>query len=255
MKKYLLWLCFTIYLLSSSAAAQRFSASLQFSSGGAFSSVAALTQYEISYNPIPELTIGAKIGLQNAPVGSVVVFQLNPYAYYRLLIASSETWFITGFAGVNINFNYAPPSTAATTAAVQSVKPTLTLQKEGADDDPKPVTKPIPNVSALGFRITTLLGIDGSWFIDEQNSFYFGLEADAILPPNFAINIYPYLEFDYQAFDALTIAIGGYLNIGNPFAYNVYAYGFYNLTSSSALRLELSWNGQFAVSLRYTLKG
>jgi hypothetical protein len=248
--KHLIWLCLVV--LGSSATAQRFSASLQFSSGGAFSNAAALTQFEVSYNPMPELTIGTKIGLQNAPLGSVVVFQLNPYAYYRLLVASSETWFLTGFAGVNINFNYAP-SGSTITAAAQSANPVLRPQKDGVDDDDL-IVNPIPNVSALGFRITTLFGLDGAWFIDEKNSVYLGLETDLVLPPNFGISVYPYLEYDYQALDNLTIAVGGYLNFGALFAYNVYVYGFYNLTSSSALRLELNWNGQFGVALRWTLK-
>ncbi len=245
-------ICIIVFLLSSSAVAQRFSASMQFSSSGAFTSVAALSQFEISYNLIPEVTIGTKIGLQNAPIGSVLVLQLNPYAYYRLLIASSETWFITGFAGLNINFNYAPPSTSTTQINVVAQ---ARKEGQGSGKEEDTIINPIPNTSALGFRITTLLGIDGAWFIDEQNSVYAGIETDVIMPPNFAIIIYPYLEYDLQVLDNLTIAIGGYLNIGNPFAYNIYAYGFYNLTSSSALRLELNWNGQFGVSLKWTLKG
>jgi hypothetical protein len=249
--KHLIWLC--LIVLGSSATAQRFSASLQFSSGGAFSNVAALTQFEVSYNPIPELTIGTKIGLQNAPLGSVVVFQLNPYGYYRLLVASSETWFLTGFAGVNINFNYAPPSSTIA-AAVQSSSLALRPLKKGSDDQDDPIINPIPGVNALGFRITTLFGLDGAWFIDEQNSVYLGLEVDLVLPPNLSISFYPYLEYDYQALDNLTIAVGGYLNFGSLLAYNVYLYGFYNLTSSSALRLELNWNGQFGVALRWTLR-
>jgi hypothetical protein len=233
-----------IWLLLSVANAQRYSASLQFSSGGAFAALAFSSQFEVAYNPIPELTVGTKVGLQAASLGSALSLRLNPYVFYRILLVSSQAWFLTGYGGINAVYNSANIPTSSTEAG----------RKKGEDDD-LPNNPPIPTPTGVGFQALVLLGIDGAWFIDERNSAYFGLETDVQAIPSLSLTVYPYLEYDLQALDELTVALGGYLGLGSVFSYTLYAYGIYSLSSSAVLRFEVSFTGQLNLALRFSLRG
>ena len=235
------------WLLFSTTHAQRYNASLQFSSGGAFRALVVSSQFELSYNPFSELTLGAKVGTQSSAVGAALSLRVNPYLFYRLLLVSSQTWFFTGYSGINLSYN-----SGGGVVLVATAKPKKEIEDEIED---LPITSPIPTPTETGFQATALFGVDGAWFLDDLNSLYFGLETDLIIFPNLNFTVYPYLEYDIQVFDVLTVALGGYVGISTGFTYNLYAYGIYNLSGNALLRLELSFNGGFLIALRWTIKG
>jgi hypothetical protein len=240
---------------SSFASAQNFAATLQISGASPFSSFNALSQFELGLEVSPGVTVGAKLSLQNTLPGNAVLLRINPYALYKLLLLAEEQWFLTGYAGGNLNFTYAPSLTTGTAAL-------RTLEKGrgrgGDEDDDNPVGDDFPQptpTSALEFRVTGLVGVDGAYFPTEVISLYFGLELDADALPTFRFWAYPYLELDYLVTEQLTVALGGYLSLGSSTGYNFYTYAFYDLTGTTSLRFELSFNGAFSSALRFVLKG
>jgi hypothetical protein len=242
-----------LWIFSSFASAQNFAATLQISGASPFSSLNALSQFELGLEVSPGVTVGAKLSLQNTLPGNAVLLRINPFALYKLLLVAEEQWFLTGYAGGNFNFTYAP--SLATTTALRTLE---SGKGKGGDDDddlPSGDDRPQPDpTSPLEFRITGLVGVDGAFFPTEEISLYFGLELDADALPTFRFWAYPYLELDYLVTEQLTVALGGYLTLGSSTGYNIYTYAFYNLTSTTSLRLELSFNGAFSSALRFVLK-
>jgi hypothetical protein len=246
-----------LWAFSSLASAQNFAATLQISGASPFSSLNALSQFELGLEVSPGVTVGAKLSLQNTLPGNAVLLRVNPFALYKLLLVAEEQWFLTGYAGGNLNFTYAP--SLATSTATAELRTLESGKGKGGDDDddaPSGDDRPQPDpTSPLEFRITGLVGVDGAFFPTEEISLYFGLELDADALPTFRFWAYPYLELDYLVTEQLTLAFGGYLTLGSSTGYNVYTYAFYDLTSTTSLRLELSFNGAFSSALRFVLKG
>jgi hypothetical protein len=245
------------WLACAQVKAQSFVASLQLGTTAPFSAFNALSQFEIGLEVTPGVTFGAKISVQNTLPGNAVLLRINPSLIYKMLLIAEEQWFLTAYAGGNFNFTYAP--NLITTNATSSNLRTLESGKgkDGTDDDnPSGDDRPQPTPTApLEFRFTGLVGVDGAFFPSELISVYFGFELDGDALPTPRFWAYPYLELDYLVSESLTVALGGYLSISSSFEYNVYAYGFYDLTSTTSLRLELSFNGAFSTALRFALKG
>jgi hypothetical protein len=108
-----LWIVLLLWLIGSGGvAAQRFSINLQ--GGAAPSSVGGRGQFEASYDLMPGLSFGARLGLQNAQVGGIEL-SLAPFALYRIFLYGDGVWSLTGYLGAQAGVYYTPNRPATTT--------------------------------------------------------------------------------------------------------------------------------------------
>lgn len=270
-----------IWLVGSSAVAQRFSIHLQ--AGTAPGSFGGRGQLEASFALSPGLSLGARLNLVSAPLGGVVEVSLSPLMLYRVFIYGDGVWSFSGYGGVQLGVFYAPNSAAAAstgdddddsggsgsgsgnTGSSSGSSDDTGSDDDGIDDDNESdddrsgrsprgdddfsPTRPL-ELTALG-----LSGVDGAYFVSERLSVYFGLEVDLRLLPILEPVAYPYVEVDYLLLDNLTVAVGGYLGLRATGAtYLIYGNLFYDLTRALGVRLEVAFDGAVSGYLRLTIR-